>query len=92
MRVALTDKGLLKAVLLGAALLLTYRFVATVTSVALLLATGLLLAVILSAPVEALHRRKLPRPAGVLLVVGVVLGSVGLGGYLLLPSIVEQVS
>lgn len=92
MRVALTDKGLLKAVLLGAALLLTYRFVATVTSVALLLATGLLLAVILSAPVEALYRRKLPRPAGVLLVVGVVLGSVGLGGYLLLPSIVEQVS
>lgn len=78
--------------LLAAALILTYRFLATVTSVALLLATGLLLTVILSAPVEALHRRKIPRPAAVLIVGGVALFALVLGGYLLLPSIVEQVS
>lgn len=88
----LTDRGLLRAVLLAATLLLAYRFVATVSSVVLLLATGLLLAVILSAPVEALHRRKVPRPVAVLAVVGVLLLIGGIGGYLLLPSIVEQVS
>lgn len=92
MRVTLTDRGLLQAVLLAAALLLTYRFVATVSSVMLLLATGLLLTIILSAPVEALHRRKVPRPAGVLIVLAALLIAGGLGGYLLLPSIVDQVS
>lgn len=78
--------------LLAGALILTYIFLTTVTSIVLLLATGLLLAIILSAPVEALHRRKIPRPAAALLVVGFLLLVVGVGGYLLLPSIVQQIS
>lgn len=78
--------------ILAAALILAYRFLATVSSVVLLLATGLLLTVVLSAPVEALHRWRIPRPAAVLLVIGVILGVAGVGGYLLLPYIVQQVS
>ncbi|WP_047863861.1 AI-2E family transporter [Rubrobacter aplysinae] len=92
MRAALTDKGLLKAVLLAAALLLAYNFLATVTLIVLLLATGLLFTVVLSAPVEALHARKVPRPAAVLIVVGIVLAALGLGGYLLLPALIDQVA
>jgi predicted PurR-regulated permease PerM len=87
---ALTNRGLLRAVLLAFALLLAYRFVATVAAVAMLLATGLLLAVALSAPVEALHRRKVPRLAAVAAIVAVILAGVGFGGYLLLPTLATQ--
>lgn len=88
---ALTNRGLLRAVLLAFALLLAYRFLATVAAVAMLLLTGLLLAVALSAPVEALHRRRVPRPAAVAGIVTVVLASLGIGGYLLLPTLLTQV-
>ncbi len=92
MRVSLTNQGLLRAVLLAFALLLVYQFLAAVVATVLLLATGLLLAVALSAPVELLHRRKVPRPAAVTLIVLVILAALGLGGYLLLPVLAEQVS
>ncbi|MDP9487845.1 MAG: hypothetical protein M3Q49_18995, partial [Actinomycetota bacterium] len=48
----LTNRGLLRAVVLAFALVLAYRFLAAVVAVVLLLATGLLVAVALSAPVE----------------------------------------
>lgn len=92
MRVSLTNQGLLRAVLLAFALLLVYQFLAAVVATVLLLATGLLLAVALSAPVELLHRRKVPRPAAVTLIVLVILAALGLGGYLLLPVLAEQIS
>lgn len=88
----LTNRGLLRAVLVGFALVVAYRFVAAVAAIVLLLALGLLLAVALSAPVEALHRRKVPRPVGVLLIVAIVFALLGFGGYLLLPVLAEQVS
>ena len=88
----LTNRGLLRAVLVAFALVVAYRFVATVAAIVLLLALGLLLAVALSAPVEALHRRKVPRPVGVLLIVAIVFALLGLGGYLLLPVLAEQAS
>src|SRR5918992_5182245 len=88
----LTNRGLLQAVLVAFALFLVYRFLATVAATVLLLATGLLLAVALSAPVEALHRRKVPRPAAVALMVVIVLAVLGTGGYLLLPVLAEQAS
>ncbi len=78
--------------LLAFGLLLVYQFLAAVVATVLLLATGLLLAVALSAPVELLHRRKVPRPAAVTLIVLVILAALGLGGYLLLPVLAEQVS
>lgn len=87
---ALTNRGLLRAVLLAFALLLAYRFLATVAAVAMLLMTGLLLAVALSAPVEALHRRKVPRPVAVAAIFAVVLASLALVGYLLLPTLLTQ--
>ncbi len=92
MRVTLTNQGLLRAVLLAFALLLVYQFLAAVVATVLLLATGLLLAVALSAPVELLHRHKVPRPAAVALIVLVILAALGLGGYLLLPVLAEQLS
>jgi predicted PurR-regulated permease PerM len=92
LRVTLTNRGLLRAVLLAFGLLLVYQFLAAVVATVLLLATGLLLAVALSAPVELLHRRKVPRPAAVTLIVLVILAALGLGGYLLLPVLAEQVS
>jgi predicted PurR-regulated permease PerM len=89
---ALTNRGVLRAVLLAFALFLAYRFLATVAATVLLLGTGLLLAVALSAPVEALHRRKVPRMAAVVLIALGGLGVLGLGGYLLFPVLAEQAS
>ena len=91
-RVVLTDEGLLRAVLLGFVLLVVWRFAAAVATVALLLATALLLAVALSAPVEALHRRKIPRPAAVATIVVALLAVVGIVGYLLLPTLAQEVT
>lgn len=71
----LTNQGLLWAALVVFTLFLTYRFLATVAAVVLLLATGLLLAVALSAPVEALYRQKVPRPAAVVVIVALLLAS-----------------
>ena len=88
----LTDRGLLRAVLVGFALLAAWRFAAAVATVSLLLATALLLAVALSAPVEALHRRKIPRPAAVVAIVALVLVVLGVAGYLLLPVLVREVA
>ena len=78
------------AILLAFSLFLAYRFLATVATIALTIAVGMLLSVALSGPVEALHRRKVPRvlaTASIFLVVGALLG---LGGYLLLPVLAEQ--
>ena len=74
------------------ALFLAYRFLATVATVTLLLVTGLLVAVALSAPVEALYRRKVPRPVGVIVIVLAVLAVLGLGGYFLFPILAKQAS
>ena len=87
-----TNRGLLRAVVLAFALLLAYRFLAAVVAVVLLLATGLLLAVALSAPVEMLHRRRVPRPVSVAVIVALVGGGLGLGGYLLYPTLATQAS
>jgi predicted PurR-regulated permease PerM len=76
----------------GFALLLVWRFATAVATVALLLATALLLAVALSAPVEALHRRKVPRPAAVAAIVGVFLAVTGIVGYVLLPVLAREVA
>ncbi|MBA2617176.1 MAG: AI-2E family transporter, partial [Rubrobacter sp.] len=91
-RGSLTDRGLLQAVLVAFALLAAWRFVAAVATVALLLATALLLTVALSAPVEALHRNKVPRPAAVAAIVLAVVAVLGVVGYLLLPILVQEVA
>lgn len=91
-RGSLTDRGLLRAVLVAFALLAVWRFVAAVATVALLLATALLLTVALSAPVEMLHRNKVPRPAAVAAIVLAVVAVLGVAGYLLLPILVQEVA
>lgn len=87
----LTNRGLLRAVVLAFALFLTYRFLAAVVATVLLLATGLLAAVALSAPVEMLHRRKVPRPVAVGLISLGLLVALAVCGYLLFPVLANQV-
>ncbi len=89
---SLTNRGLLRAVLAGFVLFLAYRFLAAVFATVLLLAVGLLLTMALSAPVEMLHRRKVPRPVSILLIVVFLLVLAGLGGHLLLPTLVRETS
>lgn len=91
-RRALTERGLFRAVLLAFGLLLAYRFLSSIVTALLLLGVGLLLAVALSAPVEALHHRKVPRPAATGIVFLGVPAALGLGSYLLLPNLERQVS
>ncbi|CAN5593267.1 AI-2E family transporter [soil metagenome] len=88
----LTNRGLLRAALLVFTLFLAYRFLAQVAALALLLSVGLLLAVALSAPVEALYHRKVPRPVGVVVIVLVLLAALGVAGYFLYPTLAKQVS
>jgi predicted PurR-regulated permease PerM len=92
MNITLTNRGLLRAVFVAFVLFLVYRFLATVAATVLLLGTGLLVAAALSAPVEVLHRRKVPRPAAVALIVGVIFIVLVVGGYLLLSTLTEQAS
>jgi predicted PurR-regulated permease PerM len=87
-----TNRGLLRAVALAFALLLAYRFLAAVVAVVLLLATGLLVAVALSAPVEMLYRRRVPRPVSVAVIVVLIAAGLCLGGYLLYPTLASQAS
>jgi predicted PurR-regulated permease PerM len=79
----LTNRGLLRAALLVFTLFLAYRFLAQVAALALLLSVGLLLAVALSAPVEALYHRKVPRPVGVVVIVLVLLAALGVESHVL---------
>lgn len=92
----LTSRSLLRALLYAAllvfALFLAFRFVSAVATVALSLAAGFLLAVALSGPVEALHRRKVPRSLALALFILGALALLGLAGLLLLPTLSEQVS
>lgn len=90
------NRGLLRAALVLAlvvfGLVVGYRFLAGIATAVLVLMAGLLLAVALSGPVEALHRLKVPRPVGA---VGIFVGAVAflvLGGYLFLPGLAEQAS
>jgi predicted PurR-regulated permease PerM len=87
-----TIRDLLRLGLLVFGLFLVWRFLAGIVTTVLLLFTGLLLAVALSGPVEALHRRRIPRLIAASFVTVVALALLGLGGYLLLPELTEQAS
>lgn len=91
-----TDRGLLRAALALAltlfVLLVAYRFLAGIAMAALSLVAGVLLAVALSGPVEALHRRKVPRSVSSASIAAGALAVLGVGGYLLAPGLDRQVS
>lgn len=87
----LTNRGLLRVALLLFGLVLVWRFLAGILATVLLLGAGMLLAVALSGPVEALHRHKVPRPVGVGLISFLVAALLALGGYLLFPVLAQQV-
>ncbi len=83
---------LLWAVLWAFTLFLVYRFLSTVATVALSITVGLLLAVALSGPVEALRRRKVPRTLALALIVFGVLVLLGISGFLLGTTLADQAS
>lgn len=95
-----TNRGLMRAALALAislalllfGLLVAYRFVAGIAEAVLVLLASLLLAVALSGPVEALHRRKVPRVVSSVSIVLGALGSVVAGLYLFMPVLAEQAS
>lgn len=72
------------------AVILAWQFLAGVATVVLLLLLGVLLSVILSWPVETLHRHKVPRSVSSPLVVLGVLGLLTLAGYLFLSQLGQQ--
>ncbi len=78
------------AILLAFSLFLAYRFLTTIAMIALTIMVGLLLAVALSGPVEALHRRKVPRAVASVSIFLGTLGFLALAGYLLLPVLAER--
>lgn len=90
-----TNRGLLRAALaLSLALFglfLAWRFLAGIATAVLVLLVGLLLAAALSGPVEALHRRKVPRTVASVSIVLSILAVLGLGGYLFVPVLAEQI-
>ncbi len=92
---SVTNRGLLRAALVLAltlfGLFVIWQFVSGIATAMLVFLAGLLLAVALSGPVEALHRRKVPRAVASAAIVLGVLGVLGLGGYLFLPVLAEQV-
>ncbi len=81
---------LLYMILLAFAIFLAYRFLTTIATIALTIMVGTLLAVALSGPVEALHKRKVPRATATALILSLAGALLGLGGYLLLPVLAEQ--
>ena len=90
-----TDHGLLRAALALAialfGLFLAWRFLAGIATAVLVLLVGLLLAVALSGPVEALHRRKIPRVVASVTIILGILAVFCLGGYLFVPVLTEQI-
>ncbi len=72
-------------------LFLAWRFVAGIATAALVLLVSLLLAVALSGPVEALHRRKVPRLVTSVSIVLGVLAVVVLVVYLFVPVLTDQI-
>ncbi len=92
MKRTFTSRDLLRTALVLFGLFLAWRFVVGIATAVLLLLLGLLLAVALSWPVEALHRHKVPRSVASLLVTVGALALLGLGGYLFFPEFEKQAS
>ena len=88
----MSARGFLQAALVLFALILLWRILVGIATVALVLLTGLMLAVALSGPVEALHRRKVPRMLGTGLIAVGILALLSVVGYLLLPVLVREFS
>jgi predicted PurR-regulated permease PerM len=90
-----TDRGLLRAALTLAlalfGLFLAWRFLAGIATIVLVLLVGLLLAVALSGPVEALHRYKIPRIVASVAIILSILAVSCFGGYLFVPVLTEQI-
>lgn len=94
MREPVTNRGLLRAALALALALsglsLIRSFLADIATAALVLLMGLLLAVALSGPVEALHGRKVPRGVASFGVLSGILAVLGLVVYLSVSVLAEQ--
>lgn len=71
---------------------MVWRFLTEVATVMLVLATGLLLAVILSGPVEVLRRRKVPRGLSSVSIMAAAALVLVLSGWLLMPVLEREIT
>ncbi len=96
MNKSLTEQGLRRVLfqtlmtLFG--LLLIWRFLTEVATIVLVLVTGLLLAVMLSGPVEILRRYKVPRGVSSVSLLFVFALVLAVGGWLLMPVLEREVT
>lgn len=85
-------KVLFQVLILVFGLLLTWRFLTEIATLVLVLATGILLAVILSGPVEMLRRHKVPRTVSSISILVVLALVLVLGGWLLMPVLQREIT
>ena len=90
MKIDLRD--LVKLVVLTLGILIGLHFVSQIARVVLLFALAIILAMMLTAPVSWLERRRVPRWVGALLVIAALVGVLALLGLWLVPPLVEQTS
>lgn len=89
-RFAASGRTVYGGIALVFALLLGGYFVYSITGVVLAFLLTILLSIILSAPVNLLHRRGLPRAWGVLAVVAALAGALWLFGLAVVPAVEAQ--
>lgn len=92
----ITERGLLRVLLQSLmvlfGLLLVWRFLTEIATIMLVLATGLLLAVILSGPVEILRRHKVPRLVSSISILAALALVLALGVWLLMPVLERELT
>lgn len=84
-------RGLARAVLLAAGLVVLVWFLAEIRQALMVLLLAIIVAMALNAPITALERRKVPRGAAVALVFLAVFAVAGGLGWLVVPRLVREV-
>lgn len=88
--VAISFGDLVKLLILTFVLLIALHFLGRIAHVLLLFSLVIILAMMLTAPVSWLERRRVPRWCGSLIVIVALLGIATLLGFLFIPPLVEQ--
>jgi predicted PurR-regulated permease PerM len=85
-------KALIKAISFAAGIIIFLWFLVKISSVVMLLLFAVVLAIVINAPVTALEKRKIKRGWASLIVFGIILLVITLIGWLVIPTIGEQLT